>query len=79
MSRTSDASHATGRVVRWDAPEGVGAVVAHGVPSEIAVSADVVDDVEGWDVEVGDLVAVAYVSGEHGLRATSLRRADGEE
>jgi hypothetical protein len=73
MSRTSDASHATGRMVRWDASDGVGAVVVHGLSSEISVSADVVEDVEGWDVEVGDLVAVAYVQGEHGLRATSLR------
>lgn len=69
--------HGTGRIVRWDAPDGDGAVVVTRVPGEIAFTLDDVDAPDGWVPEVGDAVEVSYYDGPHGLSAVSLHPAEG--
>jgi hypothetical protein len=68
----SGRAHGFGRVVRWDAHEGHGAVVVEGTAAEIEVDASAVDAPGGRVLEVGELVEVEYAHpapGEPGLRA----------
>jgi cold shock CspA family protein len=65
-------AHGYGRVVRWDASEGRGAVVIEGAAAEILVDAAAVDAPGGRGLEVGELVEVEYrhtAPGDPALRA----------
>ena len=71
--------HGVGRVVRWDAHAGTGAVVVEGLPAEISVAAGVVDGPEERDLQPGELVELTWEHSPDGpLRATRVCPTDAE-
>lgn len=68
-----------GRVVRWDADDGSGAVVVPGEAAEVSVTAAAVEAPGGRGLQVGEMVQVTYADAGHGLVATRACPTDSEE
>ena len=56
----ADAQRGTGRVVRWDAHAGTGALVIDSLPTEVEFDSDALDAQGRHGVEPGELVEVVY-------------------
>ena len=73
-------AHGVGRVVRWDAPTGTGAVVVEGLPAEVRVDEQAVEAPGDRDLEPGELVELDYERdrGGPGYRAVRVCPTDAE-
>ena len=72
--------HGMGRVVRWDASSGTGAVVVEGLPAEVRVPAGAVETPGDRELMPGELVEIEYEqpAGGAGYRARRVRPTDEE-
>ena len=77
MQRAS-ARAGQGRIVRWDAADGQGALVVQGEPAEVRFAAAAVQAPGGRALEPGELVEVEYASGDRGLVASRVCPTDEE-